>query len=255
MRLKTVVFVLLIISFFLVEVFSFSSASFSQPDWIRSGVYVEYGCNVTVYKGAPYAPSSGTFRWTIVNVTDDKIYVRYEMKIEDLLLEKTFVIDAETNRILSIDGESVGNITNYLWISYIPRVGDFIQLENLTAEVVDLRKFSSRLFTNRTCWVTNATFSIADVNAGDLKNATMEGFIERIYDSETGILVYSRFLIEFKEPDGKVSQSYFSRMIISSTNVTELGSRRPASIPMAVAAASIVAVLVLARRILRIRLA
>jgi len=253
LRLKTISLISFITVLFLVHSSSFSSG-FSQPGWVKPGAYVEYGCNVTVYKGAPYAPSSGTFRWTVVNVTGGKIYVLYEMRIEDLLLEKTLVVDAETNRILSIDGESVGNITNYLWLSYIPRVGGFIQLEDLMAEVVDLRMFSSRLFTNRTCWVTNATFSIANVNAGDLKNATMEGFIERMYDSETGILVYSRFLIEFKGSDGKVTQSYFSRIVISSTNIEELSGRRSAVIPMTVVAVFIVAVLLLARRILHIGL-
>lgn len=253
MRLGIVILVLVVAMPFLVCVLV-SSAGLPQPDWVRPGIYVEYSCNVSVYKGAPYAPSSGTFRWTIVNMTEGRIYVLYEMKIEDLSVEKSLVIDAETNRILSIDGESVGNLTNYLWLSFIPRIGGFIQLENLTAEVVDLRKFSTRVFTNRTCWVTNATFSIAGVNAGDLKNATMEGFIERMYDSETGILVYSRFLVEFKDADGKVTQSYFSRIEVSSTNVDELYGQRSAVVPITVAAASIAVVLVLARRVFRIKL-
>lgn len=253
MRLRIVVLTLTVTITFLVCILV-SSAGSPQPDWIRLGVYVEYGCNVSVYKGAPYAPSSGIFRWTIVNVTEGKIYVLYEMKVEDLSVERSLVIDAETNRILSIDGEPVGNLTNYLWLSYIPRIGGFIQLENLTARVVNLRKLSTRVFTNRTCWVTNATFSIAGVNAGDLKNATMEGFIERMYDSETGILVYSRFLIEFKDPDGKVTQSYFSRIEVSSTNIDELYSRRSEVIPVTVVAVFIAIALLVARRALRIGL-
>lgn len=254
MRLRIAVLIFAVAAPFLVCILV-SSASSPQLSWIRPGVYVEYGCNVSVYKGAPYAPSSGIFRWTIVNVTEGRIYVLYEMRIEDLSVERSLVIDAKTNKILEIDGEPVGNLTNYLWLSYIPRVGGFIQLENLTAEVVNLEQFSTRAFANRTCWVTNATFSIPGVNAGDLKNATMEGFIERVYDSETGILVYTRFFIEFKDRDGKVTQSYFSTVGLSSTNIDEFHSRPSAIIPITVAAASMAIALLVARRAVRIRLA
>ncbi|MEM3546665.1 MAG: hypothetical protein QXU47_07975 [Candidatus Bathyarchaeia archaeon] len=227
--------VLILIAFSTTGVTRPQRANAFQPNWLNPGTYVEYSCNVSVYKGAPYAPTKGTFKWTVVNLTDGYVYILYEMRIEDMSFEKTFKIDTFSNRIKTIDGKTVENTTNYLWISYVPKIGDVIQLENLSATVVDLRLVSSRLFIDRACWLTNATFTINGLNIGDLKNATMDGFIERSYDCETGILVSSRFYIEFKDPSGKVSQSYFSSILISSTNIPNLmAGRQSSTVPVAV---------------------
>lgn len=225
---------------------------FSQPKptWLNPGTYVEYSCNVSVYKGAPYAPTTGIFRWTVVNLTDEYVYILYEMRIEDMSFKKTFKVDISSNQIKAIDDRIVENVTNYLWISYAPRIGDVIQLENLSAIVVDLQLISSKLFTDRACWLTNTTFTINGVNIGDLKNATMDGFIERSYDCETGIMVRSRFLIEFKDSNGRISQSYFSSIIISSTNIPNLTAtvRRSSPVPVAVTAVILLTSLFIATR-------
>ncbi len=233
----------------------FQRTAFSQPNWLNQGTYVEYSCNVSVYKGAPYAPTTGTFKWTVINLTDGYIHILYEMRIEDVSFEKTFKIETSSNQIKAIDDRIVENTTNYLWIDYTPRIGDVIQLENLSAVVVDLRLVSSKLFTDRACWLTNTTFNINGLNIGDLKNATMDGFIERSYDCETGVLVSSRFLIEFKDSNGKVSQSYFSSILISSTNIPNLtASRQYSKIPVAVAVAILLAsIFMVARRILQVK--
>jgi len=208
----------------------------TQPNWLNPGTYVEYSCNVSVYKGAPYAPTTGTFKWTVINLTDGYVFIYYEMRIEDMTFEKTFKIDLSSNQIKAIDDKLIENTTNYLWIDYTPRLGDVIQLENLSTTVVDLRLVSSKIFMNRACWLTNATFTINGLNVGDLKNMTMDGFIERSYDCETGVLVSSRFLVEFKDSNGKTSQSYFTSMLISSTNIPNLtATRSPPIIPVVAA--------------------
>ncbi|MBS7611851.1 hypothetical protein KEJ27_06550 [Candidatus Bathyarchaeota archaeon] len=250
----------LAIAVFIIAIYSITSprfqrTAFSQPNWLNRGTYVEYSCNVSVYKGAPYAPTTGTFKWTIINLTDGYVYILYEMRIEDMSFEKTFKIDTSSNQIKAIDDKIIENTTNYLWMNYAPRIGDTIQLENLSAVVVDLRLVSSKLFTDRACWLTNATFTINGVNMGDLKNATMDGFIERSYDCETGVLVSSRFLIEFKDSRGSVSQSYFSSILISSTNIPNLtASRQSSTVPVAVAVAILLTSIVMViRRILQVK--
>lgn len=246
---------LIVVIFSITGIPRFQRTVSTQPSWLNPGTYVEYSCNVSVYKGAPYAPTTGVFKWTVINLTDGYAFIRYEMRIEDMSFEKTFKIDLSSNQIKAIDDKLMENTTNYLWIDYTPRLGDVIQLENLSTIVVDLRLVSSKIFTDRACWLTNATFTINGLNIGDLKNMTMDGFIERSYDCETGVLVSSRFLVEFKDSSGKTSQSYFTSMLISSTNILNLTvSRSSPTVPVAVAVAILLtSIFMVVRRIPQVK--
>jgi hypothetical protein len=247
---------LIVLVFSIMSIPKFQRAVSIQPSWLNPGTYVEYSCNVSVYKGAPYAPTTGTFKWTVINLTDGYAFIYYEMRIEDMSFEKTFKIDLSSNQIKAIDDKLIENVTNYLWIDYTPRLGDVIQLENLSTTVVDLRLVSSKLFVGRACWLTNATFTIKGLNIGDLKNMTMDGFIERSYDCETGVLVSSRFLIEFKDSSGKASQSYFTSMLISSTNIPNLtASKSPPTVPVVAAVAILLTyIFMVFRRVFQVKL-
>ncbi|MEM2849784.1 MAG: hypothetical protein QXI36_05890 [Candidatus Bathyarchaeia archaeon] len=255
MKSRVAIAALIIAIYSITSIPRFQRTACSQPSWLNPGTYVEYSCNVSVYKGAPYAPTTGTFKWTVINLTDGYVYILYEMRIEDMSFKKTFKIDASSNQIKAIDDRIIENTTNHLWMNYAPRIGDVIQLENLSAVVVDLRLASSKLFIDRACWLTNSTFEINGLNMGDLKNASMDGFIERSYDCETGVLVGSRFLIEFKDSKGSVSQSYFSSILISSTNIPSLtASRQPSTVPIAVAVAVLLAsIFMVVRRIPQVK--
>lgn len=212
--------------------------------WVKEGVYAEYMGNVTYTSPQGSSTSEGYMRWEITRITTDgyalvnmTMAVVKDGAVSSVIME----IDLKQNRIVRVDGGSVFNVTNYLWISSIPTVGQDYQLENLTAEVVGVGKYHL-MGMELECYILNVTFEAASVR----------GYVERVYDAYTGLMVSAKSRIVYLGVNGGVDHECRADIVLRKTNIPMLrGSGLSGNI---VKTLSLVALLILAAYILSKRL-
>lgn len=182
----------------------------ATPLRLRQGLYVQYGGNVTMRQDQSEQPYTGSMNWTVTSVAEGRVRIMEKALRDQDSLERTFIVKESSREVLEIDGQPVENQKTFFWVETSIQSGSIVQVENFTFTVVGEETVTIGNLP-RPCWLLNGTFNTGSV----------EGFMTRWYDRETGLLLRFLMIVAFHRDtallEGGVS------LVATETNAWETG--------------------------------